>query len=114
MKFPSDEEFIDCLGLHPVETDADMAYAKFSTMDSEGVIADFSYSAVSQSFQVVISCVGREVALLSSECVESIDVFESAGESGVRVACKIGGIDTEISLTTSPRIRCKWWLLKGL
>ena len=76
-----------------------------------GVVFDFSFSATMNSFQVSM-CLGSQVlATLSSEGVETIDIFHEQQTDGIQIIFKIDGSLAQARLTLWPDVTLHWWIL---
>jgi len=70
MEFPSTFDFLETFGIEPIEEDPSMAYCRYVKRSSDGRLElDMSFSAVADSFQVVLRCDGKKVMAVSSERV---------------------------------------------
>lgn len=114
MNFPSTDDFLEAFGIEPVEEDPSMAYCRYVKTAASGELQiDISFSAVTESFQVVLRCSGREVATISSEKVKSIELRRDGSGSGVYVVFDIGGVTSEAWVKLEPELNCRWWTLRS-
>ena len=113
MNFPSELDFLEEFGIEPVDVDHSTAYCRYRKKSDDGLLAlDFSFSAVSKSFQVVLSCAGNEIATVSAEDVRNIEIRRNQKGHGVHVVFgKDEGI-SEAEVTLEPALHCLWWSLK--
>jgi hypothetical protein len=113
MEFPSKDEFLGVFGIEPVEENPNMAYCRYVKTGSAGKLEiDFSFSAVTESFQVVLRCGGEEVAEVSSEKVKSIKISQDNLASYVHVVFDIDGVTSEALIRLEPELNCRWWTLR--
>lgn len=114
MIFPSTNDFLEAFGIEPVEEDPSMAFCRYIKSASVGALdIDLSFSAVTESFQVVLRCGGREVATVSSEKVKSIEIQRDGCGSGVHVVFDIEGVTSEAIVKLEPDLSCNWWTLRS-
>lgn len=114
MDFPNTDDFLAEFGIEPVEEDPSMAYCRYVKMAPGGELeVDISFSAVAESFQVVLRCGGHEVATVSSEKVKSIELRHDGSGSGVHVVFDIHGVTSEALVTLEPELSCSWWTLRN-
>lgn len=69
---------------------------------------DFSFSAVSESFQVILRCGGEELATISSEGVRLIEIRNDQSGAGVHVVFDVGSGKSEATLIMEPYLHCHW------
>lgn len=113
MNFPNTDDFLEAFGIEPVEEDPSMAYCRYvKTALDGGLEVDISFSAVTESFQVVLRCGGHEVATVSSESVKAIELRHDGSGSGVHVVFNIHGMTSEALVTLEPELSCRWWTLR--
>ncbi|NMG68108.1 hypothetical protein GPA19_24555 [Azoarcus indigens] len=114
MYFPSTLDFIETFGLVPVEEDPSMAYCRYLKKVLGGKLEiDISFSAVAESFQVVLRCNGHDVITVSSESVKSIEIRHDGAGSGVNVLFDIDGVASEAWIGLEPEVNCRWWALRS-
>lgn len=114
MNFPSTDDFLEAFGIAPIEEDPSLAYCRYVKQASEGEMEiDISFSAVSESFQVVLRCGGREVATISSERVKLIEIRSDDSGSGIHAVFDIGDVTSEAFVMLEPEPRCHWWTLRS-
>lgn len=113
MEFPSENDFLEEFGIEPIEVDPSLALCRY-TMKSKNsdLELDFSFSAVMESFQVVLRLSMQELAVFSSENVKSIDVVRDSSEAGVRVVFDICDSISEARVIFEPNLSCRWWTLR--
>ena len=112
MIFPSALDFLESFGIEPAEVDSDIAMSRYLVKSEvSGVVFDFSFSATMNSFQVSM-CLGSQVlATLSSEGVETIDIFHEQQTDGIQIIFKIDGSLAQARLTLWPDVNLHWWIL---
>lgn len=114
MKFPSADEFLEIFGLEPIEEDPSMAYCRYVKKSVDGnQEMDFSFSAVSQSFQVILRCGGKELITISSEAVRFIEIRNDQSGAGVHVVFDAGSGASEAILVMEPNLHCHCWVLRN-
>lgn len=114
MEFPTTADFLEAFGIEPIEEDLSMAFCRYSRKADDGQLEiDFSFSAVEESFQVVMRFAGNDVATISSERVKQIDLFTKDASAGVRVVFELAEATSEAVVTLVPEIRCHWWTLRN-
>lgn len=114
MDFPSTDDFLQEFGISPVEEEPSMAYCRYVKASSGGELeVDVSFSAVSESFQVVLRCNGNEVAKVSSEKVKSIEIRQDVSCSGIYVVFDIHGLTSAAWIELEPRLNFRWWALRS-
>lgn len=113
MQFPDAVEILEVFGLSPSEEDATMGYRRYVKQSDDGVYEmDFSFSAVSDSFQVVLRVGTREVMKVSSESVRLIEIRRDREAAELRVLFDANETESEAILTFEPRLHCYWWTLR--
>lgn len=113
MEFPSTLEFMEAFGLEPIDEDASMGYCRYVKRSEDGLRElDFSFSAVTESFQVGFRCGGKEVMLVSSEKVRLVELRNDKIGSGFRVVFDFNGETSEAVVTLEPELHCHWWTLR--
>ena len=113
MKFPSELDSLESFGIEPVEVDASMACCRYvKTSDDGAVELDFSFSAVSESFQVVLRCAGHEMASVSSENASLIEIRATQRGTGIHVVFDARGGKSEAEMTLEPSLHCSWWYVR--
>ena len=113
MKFPSELDFLESFGIEPVEVDASMAYCRYVKASDDGAgELDFSFSAVSESFQVVLRCAGHEMASVSSENASLIEIRATQRGTGIHVVFDAHGGKSEAEVTLEPSLHCSWWYVR--
>ena len=111
MEFPSAFEFLEMFGIDPAEDGPECCrYVKLST-DGQHEL-DISFSAVADSFQVVLRCAGKDMMAVSSEKVHSIKLRCDESGSGVHVVFDICGVTSEAVIILEPDLHCRWWTLQ--
>lgn len=114
MDFPSTDDFLGAFGIEPAEEDPSDAYCRYIKTSSSGELeVDFSFSAVSESFQVVLRCSGKEVATVSSEKAQSIEIWQEQSGSGIHVVFGINGVTSEAWINLEPELNFRWWTLRS-
>ncbi|MFJ9992746.1 hypothetical protein [Pseudomonas putida] len=113
MKFPSEDDFLEEFGIEPIEVDQSLALCRYKVESKNSDLElDFSFSAVMESFQVVLKLAKQELAIISSENVKSIEVVRDSSEAGVRVVFDICDSISEAVVTFEPDLNCRWWTLR--
>jgi hypothetical protein len=113
MKFPSELEFLESFGIEPVEVDASMAYCRYVKTSENGASElDFSFSAISKSFQVVLRSAGHEMVSVSSENASLIEIRSNQRGLGIHVVFDTPGGKSEAEVTLEPNLHCSWWYLR--
>lgn len=115
MKFPSESDFLEEFGIEPIEVDPNLALCRY-TMKSKNsdLEVDLSFSAVMNSFQVVLNLAGQELAVISSENVKFIELLRNGSEAGVRVVFDICDSISEARILFEPDLSCRWWTLRKM
>lgn len=114
MKFPSTNDFLEEFGIEPIEVDPGLALCRYiKKSKSGGFEVDISFSAVMESFQIVLRVAMQEVAVISSENVSSIELVREGSEAGVRVVFDICESISEARVIFEPEVRCRWWTLRN-
>lgn len=105
---------MEAFGLEPIDEDESMAYCRYVKRSDDGTRElDFSFSAVTDSFQVGFRCGGMEVMLVSSEKVRLIELRNDRSGTGVRVVFDFQGATSEAVVTLEPELHCYWWTLRN-
>jgi len=113
MEFPSVADFLEVFGIEPVEEDPSMAYCRYVKQSNDGEQElDISFSAVAESFQVVLRCGSKEVMSVSSERVRLIELRHDHSSSGVHVVFDVRDGASEAVVTLEPDLHCHWWALR--
>ncbi|MBV6288535.1 hypothetical protein [Pseudomonas aegrilactucae] len=112
MAYPSTLDFLESFGIEPTEVDSSIAMSRYLVKSgTSGVVFDFSFSEIMNSFQVSM-CLGNQVlATLSSEGVETIDIFHDPQADGIRIRFNIDNSLAHARLTLSPDINLHWSIL---
>lgn len=88
-----------------------MAYCRYVKKSVDGnQEMDFSFSAVYESFQVIIRCSGKELATISGEGVRFIEIRNDLSGAGVHVVFDAGSGASEATLVMEPNLHCHWWV----
>lgn len=114
MDFPSTTDFLETFGIEPVEEDPSMAYCRYLKRSSDGLSElDISFSAVAESFQVVLRCGGQELMTVSSEKVRLVELRHDGNSSAVHVVFDVVDATSEAVITLEPNLHCHWWTLQS-
>ncbi|MBK8455197.1 MAG: hypothetical protein WAQ53_06205 [Thiofilum sp.] len=115
MDFPTNEDFLDIFGLEPIENDPSMGYSRYlKEISNNDIELDISFSAIAQSFQVILRCYTNELVKISSEKVKSIKVRCDKSSSGIYIIFDIQGVTAEAWVKLEPTVSCNWWILDGV
>lgn len=115
MEFPSENDFFEAFGIEPIEVDPSLALCRYTKKSKSSEIeVDISFSAVMQSFQVVLRLAMQELAVVSSENVKSIELVRDNSGAGVRVVFDICESISEARVTFEPEVSCQWWTLRNM
>lgn len=113
MEFPSENDFLEEFGIEPVEVDPSLALCRYTIKSkNSGLELDISFSAVMESFQVVLRLSMQELAVISSENVKSIELVREGSEAGVRIVFDICESISEARVIFEPDVSCRWWTLR--
>jgi hypothetical protein len=114
MQFPSKFDFLEAFGIEPTEEDAGTAYCRYVKRSSDGLQElDISFSAVMESFQVLLISAGRELARVSSESVQTINIRHDATGPRIHVVFDFADATSEVVVTFDPNLHFHWWTLKN-
>lgn len=114
MKFPSTKDFYDVFNINPVEEDPTMAYCRYVKSSEDGFLEmDVSFSAVAESFQIVLKCNSKDVVTISSEKARLVELQQDQAGSRVHVLFDIDGVVSEAVATLHPHLHCHWWTLRN-
>jgi hypothetical protein len=114
MSFPSKDDFLAALGIDPDEFDAAQSYLRYKVRSPDGrVELDFSFSELSHSFQVRLTALGMEVALISSELVSAIQLRREQSELTLNILLELEGASSEAVVTLEPSLSVRWWTLRA-
>lgn len=114
MDFPSTVVFLEAFGIEPVEEDPSTAYCRYVKQSMDGLQElDISFSAVAESFQVVLRFDGREIMAVSSEKVRLIELRHDQSGSGMHVVFDVYGGTSEAVVTLEPDLHCRWWTIRS-
>ncbi|WP_248919413.1 hypothetical protein [Pseudomonas entomophila] len=115
MEFPSTNDFLEEFGIEPVEVDPGLALCRYIKKSKDsGLEVDISFSAVMESFQVVLRLATHELAIVSSENVKSIELVRDSSGAGVRVVFDICESTSEARVIFEPEVSCRWWVLRNV
>jgi hypothetical protein len=113
MNFPSTTDILAEFGLEPDGEDPDPVYCEYLfRTPGGGCEAAFSFSEIMQSFQVTLSCEGKEIASISSESVRSVKIFSEKWGSGFRIDFDYRDLKAEAELRLYPDLKLNWWILR--
>ncbi|RMX11838.1 hypothetical protein EBQ34_09725 [Vandammella animalimorsus] len=113
MNFPDTAEFLEAFGIEPVEEDPHMAYCRYVRKSADGFQElDFSFSAVTESFQVVLRGGGKDLMKVSSERCRLIEIRRNLAGFEIHVVFDISGATSEVVMVFEPDIYCHWWTLR--
>lgn len=112
MIFPNAAAFQNAFDIIPVEVDTNLALCRYikRSSDSRHEI-DFSFSAVMRSFQVVLRYEDRELARITSEDVNTIEIRGDEKGQYVHVSFNISGAISEAAIRIEPEINFQWWTI---
>ncbi|EGH25387.1 hypothetical protein ALP86_102391 [Pseudomonas amygdali pv. mori] len=114
MRFPSTDDFLEEFGIEPVEMDTSSVLFRYVIKSKSSEIeVDISFSAVMRSFQIVLYVSAKEVAIISSENVESIEFMRNSSGAGIRVIFDICETISEAQILIEPELSCRWWTLRN-
>lgn len=114
MIFPSTHDFLETFGIEPIDEDPSLAYCRYTKRSlDENLEIDISFSAVSESFQVIFRSGYREVVTISSEKTKSINLWNDNSGKGVKVIFDICNVTSEALVTLEPNLSCHWWTLRN-
>ncbi len=114
MIFPEQFEFLEKFGIEPTYFDPSFVSFSYRKEDSiSGLSIEISFSDVEESFQVRLFRGEGDVAVISSERVKSISVFDDDSGKGVRVTFDFHGLASEANICLEPRINVRWWTLRS-
>ncbi|WMD19456.1 hypothetical protein RAS12_22970 [Achromobacter seleniivolatilans] len=112
MKFPSEDDFLEEFGIVPIEVDQSLALCRYKVKSKNSELElDFSFSAVMESFQVVLKLAQQVLATISSEGVETIEVVRDRSGAGIRVVFNMRDSISEARVIFEPDLNCRWWTL---
>jgi hypothetical protein len=112
MEFPSTFEFLEMFGIEPTEDSPECCrYVKQSSDGQQELV--ISFGAVTNSFQVVLRCDGKNTMTVSSERVRSIKLCCNKSGSGIHVVFDICGVTSEACVILEPDLHCQWWTLQS-
>lgn len=113
MNFPEKDEFLQVFGMEPVEEDASIALCRYRVhSESSNLDLLLSFSAVQESFEVVLYCARQEVINFVSERTTKIELYRDSSGAGVRAYFDVSGVQAEAIVTLEPEIKCRWWLIR--
>lgn len=113
MEFPDEFVLLEEFGLEQVDIDPNMAYVCYRKSDADSALEmDLSFSEVDKSFQIVMRCMGRELAVVSSERLSSIWIERDEAGSKLRIKFDISGVAAEAMVRTEPSIYYHWWTIE--
>lgn len=114
MNFPSKFEFLEEFGLEPIDEDPSLAYCRYEkSLPNEKAKIDFSFSAVSNSFQVSLFFDEKEFFTISSENVQEIKIRSENSKKEISVLFDISGMNSQALITLEPDIKCQWWSIRN-
>ncbi|EPN29984.1 hypothetical protein A244_39453 [Pseudomonas syringae pv. actinidiae ICMP 18807] len=114
MKFPSTEDFLEEFGIEPVEVDSSMALCRYLVKSKNSELeADISFSAAMNSFQIILRLTEKEIAMVSSENVDTIEFIRDSSGAGIRVFFDICESISEARIIFEPELSCQWWTLRN-
>lgn len=114
MIFPNIDDFRAAFGIDPTGFDRDtLTFWYLFNANAEGVQAAVSFSVVMKSFQVSMVVAGKEVAMVSSEGVESVRVIEERGGKKIVVSFLEGRYSSGVTLVVEPDVHLTWHALSG-
>lgn len=114
MDFPSTHDFFEAFGIEPVEEDPGMAYCRYVKHSADGHMElDMSFSAIANSFQLMLRYGGKEVVMISSENVKLFEIRRHQARADVHVVFDMLGATSEAVVMLEPDLHCNWWTLRG-
>lgn len=111
MNFPSQLDFLETLGVEPVEVDLDWAYCEYCLYMDEKFQLNFGFSGVSNTFLVVLKYENNEIVRLNSENLETIKFQKTEKGKGLQLKFKSNETDSIVEITVDPFPHCSWWSL---
>ena len=113
MEFPSTFDFLETFGIEPIEEDSSMAYCRYLKQSNDGRLElDMSFSAVANSFQVILRCDGKKTMAMSSEKVRLIELRCDSLGSGIHVVFDVSDGTSEAVVILEPDLYCSWQTLR--
>jgi hypothetical protein len=115
MEHPSVFDFLETFGLEPVEEDADMGTYCYVKQSNNGLQElEISFSAIDESFQVILRSGGKEFVSICSEKAEFVKLWQDRSGSGVYAEFNIDEVKSKAVVTLEPNLHCRWWILRNL
>ena len=114
LKFPKPVDFLEELGIDPVEVDPSLMLSRYVKKSKNGEFEiDVSFSAAMESFQVVMRKDTHELAMVSSEGGRSIKLVSEGLEVRLDVIFDIFGAMGEAKVILEPDVSFQWWLIRN-
>ena len=113
MRHPSSSDFMEALGVAPVEEDPSEGYFRYLISGEQGCELDLSFNVVAASFQVVLRCNGDEMVRLSSEMTRFIDLRREERGVSLYVEFDLPHCSAAAEVMLEPRLHCHWWALRA-
>lgn len=114
MEHPSAFDFLENFGLEPVKEEPDMGTYYYVKQSNNGLHElEISFSAIGESFQVILRSNGKEFISICSEKVEFIKLWQDCTGSGVHAEFDIEGVKSKTVVTFEPDLHCRWWTLQS-
>lgn len=114
MIFPDADDFRAAFGVDPTDFDQDTLTFWYSfKANAGGVQVVVSFSALMKSFQVSMVVAGKEVAMVSSEGVESVRLIEEGADKKIFVSFLEGRYSSGVTLVVEPDVHLTWHALSG-
>lgn len=114
MRFPNKDEVFQEFGIEPIEEDPSLALCRYKFHSREfNLDLLVTFSAVQESFEVIVFCLGQEIINIVSERTEKVELYRDSTGRGLRASFEISGMQAEAVVILEPKVSCRWWLIKN-
>lgn len=113
LAFPSEEEFLETLGVLPIEAAPEDGYWAYRFDDGSGVTLTLSFEIFEKSIQLRTHVGDRELETVVSEGASRLVLRQSPGSTGFYAEFEFDQGRSRLEVEVAPRILVAWTVLAG-
>lgn len=108
MASPGELDFLEVLGIEPVEAKPGEGLWVYQLTDADGVMLRFSFSIYDRSVQAVLSRQGQELGRISQEGAQFLSLTQDERGPVIRATFQFANAHSDLEIRTAPGIRLTW------